>query len=265
MQTIILIFSFLIGLVLASFLNALMYRIDKEYKYPDIFTQPSHCEKCNKQLKWYDLIPILSYIFTKGKCSKCGDKITIYYPFSELILGLSFSLFSYMNVPWYMYVILIILFCLTYFDYIYKAIPQTLTLLFLVFGTFFLITTSIIEQTLVLNATISGLSLLVGLLLLLIVMYGIKGINIKEGFKGIGIGDFLVLLTLSMFLSTGEFWVMFWLTIVLALLFFLPNALLKKMNLKSSLPLLPFITLGYIVVVLYGEEIFEYLRNILMI
>jgi leader peptidase (prepilin peptidase)/N-methyltransferase len=68
---------FLIGLVLASFLNALMYRIDKAYKYPDIFLKGSMCEKCKKKLKWYELIPILSYIIFKGKCTKCKYHIPV--------------------------------------------------------------------------------------------------------------------------------------------------------------------------------------------
>ncbi|HCC67891.1 TPA: hypothetical protein DEP90_01595 [Patescibacteria group bacterium] len=265
MQILLTIFFFLIGTALASFLNALMYRIDKEYKYPEIYTKPSYCEKCGKQLKWYDLIPILSYIFTKGKCSKCGYKITIYYPLSELILGISLSLFSLYHTQWYMYLILLTLFSLTYFDVLYKAIPKIPTLLFGVLGLIYLTILSIITKELVLNATVSGVLLLFGMCILLLVMYGFKNFKLKDGFEGFGGGDFVILLTLSMFLSTQQFWTMFWVSIFLATLFLLPNLILKKMHMKSSLPLLPFFTLGYIVVVIYGENIFEYVRGILMI
>ena len=51
---------FILGLVIASFLNAL-YRVDNGYKYPDILLRGSHCEKCNKQLKVYELIPVISF------------------------------------------------------------------------------------------------------------------------------------------------------------------------------------------------------------
>ncbi|MCD4811637.1 prepilin peptidase [bacterium] len=264
MQIILIIFAFLVGIVSASFLNALMYRLDKEYKYPNIFVKPSHCEKCNKQLKSYDLVPILSYIFSRGKCSKCGSKITVYYPISELILGISFALFFLNGVSWFMYFVLIFLFCLCYFDYIYKAIPQVPTLLFNVLGIMYVIVLSVVAKELVLNALLSGILLLSGMCILLIVMYGIKGFTIKDGLEGLGSGDFLILFGLSMLLSIEQFWVMFWISILLALLFFIPSSILGKMNLKSSLPLLPFFTLGYIVVVVYGESIFEYVEGVLM-
>ncbi|MDD3474957.1 MAG: prepilin peptidase [Candidatus Dojkabacteria bacterium] len=260
MQNIFYITIFCLGLVLASFLNALMYRIDKEYKYPEIFIKPSHCEKCKKQLQWYDLIPVLSYIFTKGKCSKCGKKINIYYPISELFLGISMFLLYYTSSPWYTYVILVILFSLTYFDLVYKAIPQTPTLLFLLSGLIYTVINSFLNHELVSNALLSGLLLILGITLLLILMYGFK--NFKEGF---GFGDFLVLLTLSMFLTTQQFWLLFWISIFIALIVSILGFITKKYNRKTALPLLPFFTLGYIVVVTYSEPILKYLSSILII
>lgn len=234
-----------------------MYRLDKEYKYPEILTKPSHCENCNKQLKWYDLIPILSYIITNGKCSKCKQPITIYYPTSELVLGISFAMFYYTNQPWYYYLILVVLFSLTYFDYFYKAIPQTPTLIFLASGMVWILIQSLIQNTLILNATISGFVLMLCITLLLLVMYGKKFFSTKDGFEGFGLGDFLILFTLSMYISTKHFWVMFWFSILLAILYYLVSSIGRKMDMKKSLPLLPFITLGYIVVVLCGEYIFD--------
>ena len=90
---------FLLGLVLASFLNALLYRIDNGYKYPEIFVKGSHCEKCGKMLKVYELIPVLSYIIFRGKCSKCGYKIPKYYPISELALGIGMGVYTIILSP----------------------------------------------------------------------------------------------------------------------------------------------------------------------
>ena len=265
MQIILTIYLFITGTVIASFLNALMYRLDKEYKYPEIFTKSSHCEKCNKKLKWYDLLPVLSYIFTRGKCSKCGSTITIYYPISELILGISFGLFFFMLAPWYAYVILLVLFCLSYFDFNYQAIPQTPTLLFTLLGVIFIFIQSVLSNVVILNALPSGLILLLILSLLLFVMYGIKNFNLKEGFQGLGLGDFIVFISLSMFLATKQFWVMFAVTILTALIYLIPGLISGKKDMKSSLPLLPFITLGYIVVVIYGENIFDYIKDFIWI
>jgi len=256
MKTVLTIYLFILGTTLASFLNALMYRIDKEYKYPEIFTKSSHCEKCNKQLKWYDLIPILSYIFTKGKCSKCKEKISIYYPISELFLGISLSLLYYTQVPWFTYPILFILFCLTYFDIIYKAIPQTPTLIFLGSSILYLVINSIIKGELISNAILSGLGVIVGISVILLLMYGIK--NIKEGF---GFGDFLILFSLSAYLSTQQFWLLFWIAIFIAVIYSLIGMIFKKFDRKTALPLLPFFSVGYVIVVTFDSVIVEYLSN----
>jgi leader peptidase (prepilin peptidase)/N-methyltransferase len=260
MQTVLTIYLFILGTTLASFLNALMYRIDKEYKYPEIFTKPSHCEKCKKQLKWYDLIPILSYIFTKGKCSKCKEKISIYYPISELFLGISLSMLYYTQAPWYTYPIIFILFSLTYFDIIYKAIPQTPTLTFLGSSILYLIINSIIKGELISNAILSGLGVIVGISVILLLMYGIK--NLKEGF---GFGDFLILLSLSAFLNTQQFWLLFWLSIITAALVSIVGIIFKNYSRKTALPLLPFFTLAYIVVVTFGETILNFISKYIWI
>jgi len=254
MQIILYIFFFLLGLVLASFLNALMYRLDKEYKYPSIFIKPSHCEKCNKQLQWYDLIPVLSYIFSKGKCTKCGSKINIYYPLSELFLGISILLLYYYSASWFTYPILLTLFSLTYFDIHYKAIPQTPTLAFLSLSIIYLITNSIIKEQLILNALSSGLIVIVLITILLILMYGFK--KFKEGF---GVGDFLILFSLSIFLNTQQFWLLFWISILTAVIISIIGFITKKYNRKTALPLLPFFTLAYVVVMTYGDVILKYL------
>lgn len=260
MQTALNIYFFLLGLALASFLNALMYRVDKEFKYPEIFTQPSHCEKCKKKLKWYDLIPILSYILSKGKCTKCKTRINIYYPASELVLGLSLMLLFHTSAPWYSYLILLMLFSLTYFDIKYNAIPQTPTLLFLSLSAIYLIVTSVIQQQLILNALPSGFLLIGGITVILILMYGVK--NLKEGF---GFGDFLILLSLSAFLSTRYFWIMFFISILLSLTVSIYGFVTKEFTRKTALPLLPFFSLGYIVVVTYGDEILQYLSQTIAI
>jgi leader peptidase (prepilin peptidase)/N-methyltransferase len=246
--------------VLASFLNALMYRIDKKYKYPDIFIKPSHCEKCKKELKWYDLIPIFSYIFSKGKCTKCKSKINIYYPISELFLGISIFLLYYNNSPWYTYPILFILFCLTYFDIHYKAIPQTPTLIFVGLSLLYIIINSIISNQLVINGLMSGLIVIGSITILLILMYGFK--KFKEAF---GFGDFLILLSLSSFLNTSQFWLLFWISIFTAVIISIVGFATKKYNRKTALPLLPFFTFAYIVVVTYGDVILKYLQLTLAI
>ncbi|SES84245.1 prepilin peptidase [[Clostridium] polysaccharolyticum] len=74
---------FLYGIIFGSFLNVCIYRIpDKEG-----ITSRSHCRKCGYPLLWYDLVPLFSYLFLRGKCRKCGTKISIQYPLVELLNG----------------------------------------------------------------------------------------------------------------------------------------------------------------------------------
>ena len=76
---------FLYGLVIGSFLNVCIYRIPKG---EDLAKKRSHCMRCEYQLKWYDLIPLFSWICLGGRCRKCKEKISIQYPLIELTNGL---------------------------------------------------------------------------------------------------------------------------------------------------------------------------------
>ena len=75
---------FLYGLLIGSFLNVLIYRIPKK---ENIAVVRSHCMKCNYQLKWYDLVPLFSWLFLRGRCRKCKEKISVQYPIIEALNG----------------------------------------------------------------------------------------------------------------------------------------------------------------------------------
>lgn len=75
---------FLYGIVIGSFLNVCIYRLPKK---ENIVKVRSHCMSCGYQLKWYDLIPLFSYLFLRGRCRKCGEKISIQYPLIEVLNG----------------------------------------------------------------------------------------------------------------------------------------------------------------------------------
>lgn len=92
MDLIYLVIFFILGTVVGSFLYVVATRLslNKSIIYP-----PSHCDICNHRLAWYELIPILSYIFLGGKCSKCHTKLPISYLFVELISGILYSVCYY--------------------------------------------------------------------------------------------------------------------------------------------------------------------------
>lgn len=78
------IIIFLYGIVIGSFLNVCIFRIPKQ---ENIVKIRSHCMNCGYQLKWYDLVPVFSYLCLGGKCRSCKQKISVQYPLIELLNG----------------------------------------------------------------------------------------------------------------------------------------------------------------------------------
>ena len=87
----ILIFVMLpiLGACVGSFLNVLIYRIPREEEF---VKTPSHCMTCGHQLRWYELIPVLSWVAQGGKCRSCGVKLSAQYPIVEAVNGLMWLL-----------------------------------------------------------------------------------------------------------------------------------------------------------------------------
>lgn len=79
------IMIFLFGIVTGSFLNVCIYRIPEKQ---NIATVRSHCMSCGYTLKWYDLIPLLSYLALRGRCRKCKAKLSVQYPLIEALNGI---------------------------------------------------------------------------------------------------------------------------------------------------------------------------------
>ena len=90
LPTIILyIIIFLYGIVIGSFLNVCIYRLPKK---ENIVKVRSHCMNCGYQLKWYDLVPLFSYLALRGRCRKCKQKISIQYPIIEALNGVLYMI-----------------------------------------------------------------------------------------------------------------------------------------------------------------------------
>ena len=83
------LFVFLFGLIIGSFLNVLIYRIPLKL---DFVKGRSFCPSCHHELGAFDLFPVFSYVFLKGKCRYCHEKISIRYPLIELLTGVLFTL-----------------------------------------------------------------------------------------------------------------------------------------------------------------------------
>ncbi len=126
---------FIIGLCFGSFFNVVGYRLPNNMS---IAFPPSHCTNCNHKLGKLELIPIFSYIFQKGRCKHCKEKISIFYPIFELITGVLFVLcyLSYKDVyPELLNILFVIIFASSMIiimisDIKYMIIPDEVLIFF---------------------------------------------------------------------------------------------------------------------------------------
>jgi len=122
------LFVFLIGLIFGSFLNVLIHRLPLELSL--LKPARSSCPDCQHKIKWFENIPLLSYILLKRKCSSCHKPISLVYPVVELLTG-GVTLILYMNY-WLNFELIVMvalfytLIVLSFIDLKYKAVPDSL-------------------------------------------------------------------------------------------------------------------------------------------
>ncbi len=85
---------FIFGIVIGSFLNVCIYRLPL---HESIITAPSHCMTCGRKLRWYDMVPVFSWIVLGGKCRNCKSKISVQYPIIEALNGILYVLVCAVN------------------------------------------------------------------------------------------------------------------------------------------------------------------------
>jgi leader peptidase (prepilin peptidase)/N-methyltransferase len=119
----------LFGLIIGSFLNVCIYRIplEKSVVFPG-----SSCPQCGKSIRFYDNIPVISYLLLRGKCRFCGKSISIQYPLVELLTGIAFyvcgRMWSFESPTFVNTLFLSIVIILIFTDYHHRILPNVLTL-----------------------------------------------------------------------------------------------------------------------------------------
>ncbi len=149
------IMIFVMGIVFGSFYNVVGYRLPNNMS---IIYPPSNCPNCNHKLKFYELIPILSYIFLHGRCRCCKKRISFSYPFFEALTGtlflLSYIIFG-LNIKFFISITFIsVLIIISISDIKYYIIPDEV----LIFGSILII------LEMVINSILNNISLLNGVL-----------------------------------------------------------------------------------------------------
>lgn len=133
MLILIYLYVFVIGTIIGSFLNVVIWRVPQELSF---IKGRSFCPNCHNTLKPYDMIPVLSWILLKGKCRFCGERISIRYPMIELCGGLiGIGCFHHFGFAWdsvLSFVIIMTLLVITMIDFDTMTIPNGL-IIFLIF------------------------------------------------------------------------------------------------------------------------------------
>lgn len=236
----LLIFSF--GIAIGSFLNVVIYRIPLEQ---NIAFPASHCPKCKTPLKWWHNIPILSWLFLKGKCAFCQTKISARYPIVELITGLLFVVLYYkIGLTWYLPFVFLSfasLLALSMIDFDYMAVPDSVNFAALVFA---IINPSFFNS--ILNGAIAAIGLFV-----------VSWISSKIAKKDtMGEADIIVAGTMGALLGFPLFFIAIFLSALLAMI---PSMIYRD----KGVPFVPFLALATFIVYVFDSTAYEIIEMIM--
>ena len=252
------IFS-IFGLIIGSFLNVVICRLNTQRS----FGGRSACMSCQNKLCFYELIPLISFFVLRGRCRSCKTKISLAYPLVELTTGIIFAglFLKFQDV----FFISTLIFAVTYayyatifsllvviaaYDLKHKIIPDTLALIlgFLAFiGLFLFSTYGFYPHIPSLSEFLSGLIVALPFAALWLVSNG----------AWMGLGDGKLMLGLGWLLGTGRVLsgavIAFWSGAIIGILLILFS---KKHKMKSEIPLAPFLVFGAILAFLFELHLF---------
>jgi len=240
----------LIGISIGSFLNVCIARIPEK---KSIVSPPSNCPKCGHGIKFYDNIPILSYILLLGKCRQCKSSISMRYPLVELLTGiLSVLLMIYYgpSVSYLVYFCLVAaLITITFIDLDHRIIPDVISLPAIPIG--FLASFALIQLTWL--DSLIGILAGGGSLLLVAVVY--EKLTTNEGMGG---GDIKLLAMLGAFLGWEGVLFTIMASSLLGTVVGGGAILISGKGRKFAIPFGPFLSLGAVLYILWGDILIKW-------
>lgn len=235
---------FIYGTIWGSFFNVVGLRVPNKTFFKQ---KRSYCDHCRRTLSWIELIPIVSYIFSHGRCKKCQQKISPLYPIIECLTGIIFA-FTYYRVGWNPTLILGLLLIslvipITVSDLVYQKIPNSLLLfftpLFILYRFFY-----------PLNPWWNSLT---GALFAFILIFTM--IFLSQG--GMGMGDLKYFTLLGFIFGIPQFLLLLFFSSLFCSVAGLTLLTINKNNLKKKIPFGPSIGLAALLIFYYGEEIIQ--------
>jgi len=251
----ILFFVFSLGAIIGSFLNVCIVRLPKR---ESIIRPSSHCPHCNEPIRFYDNIPIISYILLAGKCRHCKNRISLRYPVVEGLTGLMAVALFMRYGPTVQFLLLLLfsaaLMIITFIDLDHQIIPDAVSIPGIPCG----IAASLLIPTI--SWLDSLLGILVGGGLLLLVAVGYKWVTGREGMGG---GDIKLLAMMGAWLGWKAIPFILLASSLIGLLIGGGSGLLLKKGLRAKIPFGPFLAVASLIYIFFGPEIIRwYISNL---
>ncbi len=245
---------FIFGLLIGSFLNCLIYRLEVGEK-PE---GRSYCPKCKKTLKVRDLVPVFSYIFLRGRCRYCGKKISIQYPLVEFSTGVLFAFLGFNSIEVLtvfevittLYLLTVASFLVLIFVYDIKhfIIPDFANFSLIGLSFLYLIGETIQHGFMFFG---SGTASAAGAFLFFFALY-----YFTKG-KGMGFGDVKFVIFMGLFLGFPNILAALFVSFVLGAIIGLTLIAVKIKKARSQIPFGPFLVTGLLIAYFYGNDIIE--------
>lgn len=275
------IILFLIGISLGSFLNVVTrrYHPENNRKIISYIQGRSQCESCKRTLKWFELIPVVSFFLQRGKCRNCSEKLSLQYPIVEILggcisIGIGYF-FSTHALAWgvdtymvfgsiaFWIIIWTLLGAIFLIDLRWKVIPNSMNILLFVLGIVWTIWISYVQvlplslgssfvgkyagmfpviDNIFLNHIVAALGAALFFLLIVVVTRG----------RGMGVGDIKLAGALGMVFGWPDIGLIILLSFIIGMIGVIPLLIFKKKGLSDAIPFGPSLVIATAVVFFFG-------------
>ena len=251
--------AFILGTIVGSFLNVCIARIPND---ESITSPPSHCPKCNAPIPFYCNIPLLSYVFLRGRCRSCSERISLCYFLVELLMGLlSVALYYRFDLSYEFFVGFVFvaaMIVISFIDLAVRIVPDVISLPGIVFG----LLLSIIGYFLIgrdADVVPSPVSSVIGIIagggFLLATAWLYEKFT---GVEGMGGGDIKLLAMIGAFLGWPSIPITLFIASLVGSVVGLTCMLLTGAGRRLALPFAPFLCSGAVLFIFFGEEIIHF-------
>lgn len=243
---------FVLGFIVGSFLNVLVYRLPKDLS---IFGR-SFCPHCKKPIRWHDNIPLLSFVLLRGKCRHCGFSISLQYPIVEAVTGVLFVLvflllgiknqelriMDLVTLGYYLFIISALI-AIFFADLRYGIIPDKVVYPTIAISLLFLISQ---YPNILISNLLSALAAFLFFFFLFLITRG----------RGMGMGDVKLVFLMGLFLGFPKIAVALYIAFLTGAAISLILVLWGKKKFSGgTVPFGPFLVFGTLLAFFFGEKL----------